>query len=115
MTRKNKTLVTIVFVFLGLICAVAFFSPQRIDKYNYYAACRRNLADIDQAKRIWADKLGKSTNETPTWTDLRPYLEQEESRSWKDGLPKCPKSGNYTIGRLDELPKCSIGGLHSIP
>jgi hypothetical protein len=26
-------------------------------------------------------------------------------------VPECPSSGTYTVGRLDEMPSCSIGGV----
>lgn len=115
MTRRNRTLATIVLAFLGLICVVALFLPARADNYNSSAACRNNLKEIQIAKRVWEDERGTSTNEVPTWTDLGPYIrKRENSRSWQNGVPKCPKGGTYTIGKLDELPKCSFGAYHSI-
>jgi hypothetical protein len=64
---------------------------------------------IDAAKQTWASKENKTTNDVPTWDDLKPYLRIQ-------GLPKCPDGGIYTIGRLDEMPRCSIGGpRHSLP
>jgi len=64
-------------------------------------SCINQLRQIDGAKQQWMIEQHKTTNDVPTWNDLRPYL----SRDGK--IPVCPRGGRYTIGRLDELPSCS--------
>jgi disulfide bond formation protein DsbB len=60
------------------------------------------LRQIDGAKVQWAFAHHKLTNDTPTWDDLRSYFIRTR-------LPlECPDGGVYTIGRVDELPSCSI-------
>ena len=83
----------------------AFFG-MRTDKLP---ACQQNLRRVEIAKGLWADNEGKSTNDEPTWDDLRPYSD------WRNGRPTCPRGGVYTIGRVDEPPKGSIGGYNHSP
>src|SRR5436190_23798687 len=71
-------------------------------------SCRDNLFYLDSLKQHWAIALKKTTNDIPTWDDLRPY----GTMNWDKHqiVPPCPQGGKYTLGRLDEPPKCSIGG-----
>src|ERR1041385_4752665 len=70
-------------------------------------ACLNNLRQLDGATHQWALENGKTTNDAPPWVDLRPYL-------FPDGRkPICDHGGNYTLGRLNEPPRCSYAG-HSI-
>jgi hypothetical protein len=61
--------------------------------------CVNNLRQLEGAKQQWALEFQKGTNDAPTWDDLRPFLK-----------PKfyCPQGGAYSLGRVDELPSCSI-------
>ena len=67
------------------------------------ADCVQSLARIRDAKQQWAFVNHKATNALPDWNDLIPFLTGNR-------IPVCPQGGTYTIGRVDELPKCSIGG-----
>ena|SRR5437762_2000597 len=64
-------------------------------------SCINQLRQIDGAKQQWMIGQHKTTNDVPTWNDIRPYL----SRDGK--IPVCPRGGRYSIERLDELPTCS--------
>jgi hypothetical protein len=65
-------------------------------------SCINRLRQIDAAKAQWTLAHHKTTNDTPTWADLRSYFSRAR-------LPlECPDGGVYTIGRVDELPSCSI-------
>lgn len=79
--------------------------------------CVNNLMIIDMCKHNWANVNDKTTNDTPTWDDLKPELESYAIHyKWSNGLPVCPDGGTYTIGRIGESPTCSIGGpKHSLP
>jgi hypothetical protein len=71
------------------------------------APCVVNLMQMAGAKESWALENRKSTNDTPVWDDIRPFL--------KPGM-SCPQGGTYTLGRVGEPPQCSVGGLsHSMP
>jgi len=63
------------------------------------AACLNNLRQIDGAKAVWAIEEHKETNDVPTWDDLRRLFY---------ALPKCPSGGTYSIGRVCDVPMCSL-------
>jgi hypothetical protein len=69
--------------------------------------CRVHLMQIDAAEQNWALAHNKTTNDVPTWEDIRPYLPRGRV---EHEIPVCPQGGKYTIGRLDEAARCSIGG-----
>jgi hypothetical protein len=80
--------------------------------------CIFNLRVLEGAKTQWALERRKTNNELPSWQDLRPYLPDERFPfgRWTNGKPVCPAGGVYAIGRLEEDPKCSIGGrAHTLP
>ncbi|MDO8535755.1 MAG: hypothetical protein Q7S30_01910 [Candidatus Omnitrophota bacterium] len=63
-------------------------------------ACMANLRMIYGAKKVWAIDKNKTADSTPAWDDLIPTYMR-----WQ---PTCLLKGTYTIGRVDELPTCSI-------
>jgi hypothetical protein len=65
-------------------------------------SCVNNLVQIDRFKNQWALENHKTTQDTPTWDDLRIYIRA-------GSIPICPEGGTYTVGSLGELPKCSLG------
>ena len=69
--------------------------------------CVINLQNIQAAKESWMSQSHKAIDDIPTWDDLKEYL---EFRGWTNGLPRCPQGGAYTLARVRELPKCSLGG-----
>lgn len=71
-------------------------------------ACVNNLRIIDAAKDQWALEKNKTTNDTPTWSDLWPYI----GRGGTNNSLRCPLGGTYIIGRIGAVPKCSLGGYH---
>lgn len=80
--------------------------------YHLSAACCSNLSHTSLAKEVWAEEFGKTTNDVPTWLELRPYLNLDRSVNsavWRNGRPICPRGGVYSIGRVGDPPKCSIG------
>jgi hypothetical protein len=110
--EKSK-IIRIVIAFI-LVAAFAFgthaFFVARSE--NASAPCINNLRIIVSAKSEWAFENGKTTNDVPTWNDLRPYLPE----TWSNGIPVCPDGGRYTIGRIGRPPTCSIGGRnHTLP
>lgn len=70
--------------------------------------CINILRNIDGATQSWALDNAKSTNDAPTWDDVRAYL----SRDGK--IPSCPQGGKYTLGRKGTPPTCSYPG-HRLP
>ncbi|MCX6927911.1 MAG: DUF3658 domain-containing protein [Verrucomicrobia bacterium] len=67
-------------------------------------ACIRHLRMLSGIKQIWARENNKNPDDLPTWADLRPYLRQR---------PRCPQRGAYTLGRVEEPPKCSHHDWHT--
>ncbi len=65
-------------------------------------ACINNLRQLDGAKQQWALENRKTAADLPTEADLARYL--------KNGIPKCPGGGVYTIGTVEVVPTCSIRG-----
>ena len=101
MTKKAKSLI----VLLPAICVlVAMIIPHfvRVRVTKAKPACISQLRQIQFAKTFWAQEQRKTTNDTPTWDDLRPHF--------RDGPAplRCPDGGAYTIGRIGESPTCSI-------
>ena len=99
---------SVVLVVLCFVVAPHFFV--RASAYSPMNACMNNLRQIEAAKDQWALEHGKTTNDIPTWDDLRPYFPKDipSSKDWRDGQPICPERGSYTIGRVGQLPKCTI-------
>jgi hypothetical protein len=70
-------------------------------------ACINHLRQIDGAKNEWALEKGKTPGDTPTESDLLPYLNNQQ-------MPKCPAGGVYIIGAVSNAPTCSITN-HALP
>jgi outer membrane lipoprotein-sorting protein len=73
-------------------------------------ACITNLRQIDGAKNEFALEKGKKNGDPVTEADIKPYIKLDANGN----LPKCPAGGTYTIGKVGELPTCSIAG-HALP
>ena len=43
-------------------------------------------------------------------TDTPEMVDLAEPGVYMRGTPQCPTSGTYVIGRLNQLPACTIGG-----
>lgn len=80
---------------IAVLLALAACGPRRPCEN----ACINNLRQLDGAKQTWAAEERKTTNDVPTWDDLRGYMKFQLV---------CPQGGAYTIGRVGERPKCSI-------
>src|SRR6266487_2113970 len=60
-------------------------------------ACINNLRRIDGAKQQWALEKQKQPTDTPTESDLAPYLKDAQ-------MLKCPAGGDYKINSVSEQP-----------
>lgn len=76
------------------------------------ANCVTTLRAIEAAKAQWSVDVRPVSLGAPAWEDLLgagKYMKEK---------PVCPGGGNYTIGTLDEKPKCSLGKVvpgHELP
>jgi glucan phosphoethanolaminetransferase (alkaline phosphatase superfamily) len=107
--RQPKIPLIIASGLLIVLCVLlipSFISAHSTSSTN---ACINNLRIIDAAKEQWALENNKSTNDTPVWNDIQPYL----GRSSTNKILQCPDGGIYTIGKIGQLPTCSIEG-HSL-
>lgn len=101
---------TVVVAVAILAVAIPLFFPARVITTSY--PCVNNLRIIEESKEQWALDKYKTTNDVPSWDDLRPYF----PNGWTNGRPVCPEGGTYTLGRVGVPPTCSIGGPgHSLP
>ena len=71
---------------------------------NRRNACIANLKQIEGAKSTWALEFAKGTNDVPVAADLfgpSTYIERK---------PDCPERGTYILGKVGDVPKCSVAG-----
>jgi hypothetical protein len=74
------------------------------------APCINRLMQIDSAKHQWALEQSKTTNDSPTWAEIYPYLSSRFTNVWyTNGTPVCPEGGVYILGRVGKPPTCSLG------
>ncbi|MDB6017501.1 MAG: hypothetical protein JWR19_1990 [Pedosphaera sp.] len=100
--KKSSILIAVVLCGIALLIpAVKRYRTTQVD--TSFQPCLLNLLVINVAKKQWALENKKSTIDVPIWNDLLPYLGSNPS------IPKCPNGGTYTIGRIGELPTCSLG------
>jgi hypothetical protein len=103
-TKSKNAVVTAASVaVVGSALLPAFVRARTTPAMN---ACVNSLRQLDGAKQQWELENHKSTNDVPTMGDLQPYLVRPLV---------CPQGGTYTPGRVGELPRCSVGGLHKLP
>ena len=89
---------------LALAAIVFVLWPARVNRERSAPRneCIANLKWIEGAKEQWAVENHKSTNDIPSWVPLLKYLAPLK-------VPKCPKGGTYTIGRVDHNCSSSVG------
>jgi hypothetical protein len=100
----SKTFLFVIAAIAVIVLAVGVPNFIRARATRAAAPCINNLRIIDAAKNEWALEFGKTTNNAPTWDDVRPYLPDSRSHS----IPVCPDGGTYTLGRVGEPPTCSL-------
>jgi general secretion pathway protein G len=104
MSRSIKKLLVGISVVVLLALVIPNFIRAR--KSTATNACVNNLRQIEAAKWQWAIENKKTTNDIPTWNDVRPYT----GHGAEGEILHCPAGGQYVIGRVGDPPKCSIGG-----
>jgi hypothetical protein len=99
-------------VTVGLVVVFAVVGSLRLHKAKaVISPSEMNLHIIQLAKLEWMSENHKTTNDTPTWDDLRSYLHSSAGLyGWPNDRPICPQGGTYTLGRVEDRPRCSIGG-----
>src|SRR5437899_10176297 len=97
--------------FLVIVVATVLPAFIRARTTSASNACVNNLRQIAGGKQQWALENSKTTNDTPSWDAIRPYI----GRGPQNELPRCPHGGTYILGRVGESPRYSIDGpSHSL-
>ena len=99
--------IMIVVAIIGLLAAIAIPNFVRARQTAQQNACLNNLRIIDAAKQQWALENKKEPTDTPTQSEVMPYL-------GKGQLPICPAGGTYTINAGWKDPVCSLPN-HRLP
>ena len=121
---KKSGLIIITIITVAVIVLVTFIHwrhsfeptprPLPPDKAQR-AVCLSQMHMIDVAKTQWAEKYHKSTGDVPSWTDLQPILDTATGHAYKyPEITHCPAGGAHTIGRIGQVPTCSIPE-HKLP
>lgn len=104
MSKRRRFVLVGILIGMVISVAVVYSWPRKPQKLSQ---CFLNLSEINWCKTCWASDEHKTTNDTPTWNDLSDYLQRH---GFTNGIPVCPQGGTYTLGRIGEPPRCSIGG-----
>ncbi len=116
MTRTSKNVLVAVPAIL-LVLAIVLPNFMKAHTTLSPSVCRNNLQWIEAAKKQWA-LAGATAYKIPKEADLLRFLVGHNPADHQPtpSFPRCPSGGTYTIGALNELPKCSIGGdAHVLP
>jgi Protein of unknown function (DUF3352) len=89
----------------AMLAAIAIPNFVKARTTSQANACINNLRQLDAAKQQWALEKGKTSTDTPTMDDLKPYLGK---------IPHCPAGGTYTLNAVGQPPQCSIPD-HKLP
>jgi hypothetical protein len=113
--RRPPLGLVIVLVVLGIDALMFIPNCIREPRTLPATACINNLREIDGAKEQWMLKHNAKTNDIVSLDDIKPYLVPYGQPNGfiklgvNGNLAKCPAGGIYTIGRIAELPTCSLG------
>lgn len=80
----------------------ARYGVQPLTAEQILNGCINNLRQLDGAKQQWALENRKTATVIPAEQDVAAYL--------KNGIPKCPGGGAYTLHTVGDLPACSVAG-----
>jgi hypothetical protein len=106
MTHRTKVIIAGSSVLIALFAVIVVPNFVRARHTSASNACPNNLRQIDGAKQQWALEYRKTTNDTPSWDEIRPYL----GRGMDGTLPKCPHGGRYIMGKIGQNPRCTYPG-----
>lgn len=85
---------------------------------DHARTCRENLHRLQAAKRKTAFDRGQQVGPI-TWEDVLRTMgnlpaRRTSPRVLQGYMPRCPGGGTYILGKLEEVPRCTIGGQGSI-
>src|SRR2546427_7678851 len=92
MSKIIAVVVALAVVVLAVAVVPAFIRARNTSASN---ACVNHLRQIAGAKEQWVAENRRTTNDIPSWADIKPYL-------WHEEVPRCPDGGTYIPGRVGE-------------
>jgi len=110
----SKSFLIVLAAMAAIVLAIAVPNFIRARATRSAAPCINILRQFDAAKNEWALENHKAPDDMPTWKDLSPFLPAR----WSNIVPICPDGGAYTLGRIRQLPTCSLGDTkpgHKLP
>ena len=106
--------IMIVVAIIGLLAAIAIPNFVRARTTSQMNACINNLRQVDGAKQQWALETKQSTNATPAYTEISPYL--KSAVICPAGGAGASFSSSYTINDVGTRPACQIlPATHLLP
>ena len=93
--------IMVVVLIMGVLAAIVAPYYVRAREEAKAKACLALLKEIEGAKDRWAASMDVDRWAEPFMTDLIPHFLKS--------APVCPSGGEYTLGRLDFHPVCSVG------
>jgi hypothetical protein len=104
MARMVKIIISVA-IAVVVVGSLSYGIFKSMSSHRYVpGGCIVRLRVLDGAKDEWALGHHKSTNDVPTWDDIRPYLPKRwSSEPWgymTNGIPYCPDGGYYILGRV---------------
>ncbi len=116
---KKSLIIAITLALVAIIVATSLLHwAERHKARAAISPCIVNLQVIQGGKTRWMHEDNKTTDDIPSWDDLKDILELRSGEFYRmtNGRPVCPQGGTYTLGRVGEPPTCSIGGAgHRLP
>jgi type II secretory pathway pseudopilin PulG len=94
----------IVAAIIGLLAVIAIPNLARSRATTQLNVCINNMRQIDYAKQQWAIEQNRATSETPSPSDVSPYI--------RGGFPICPLGGSYAMGNIAASPSCNVHGTY---
>lgn len=89
-------------------------APNPTGNIEHARLCRENLDRIQAAKRKIAESRSTAVGAV-TWEEVLAVMYPDRVRRGVNSaviqqlMPRCPAGGTYTLGNIQDLPKCSIG------
>ena len=107
----SKTFIFVLAVIPAMLLAIVIPHFSKARQTLSATTCINRLRQMDAVKGAWALELNKTTNDTPTWADISPYIYwiNFTNKWFTNGVPVCPGGGTYALGRVGTPPTCSLG------
>ncbi|HEY9509044.1 MAG TPA: prepilin-type cleavage/methylation domain-containing protein [Verrucomicrobiae bacterium] len=109
-----------------IVVAVGFILFVFISGWNFYEArntpasnsCINNLRQLDGATQQWGLENQKAPTNTPSWSELKPYLGRGSAGSLDQFHcsqdPAKTASTSYLLGSATVPPRCRIDPSHKL-